>query len=298
VVTYVLIACYAALCAKDAPGAWIGDGLRGAPTAAAWGFAAFLLLLAPGLQTPKSASKSALAALEGAGPSLGSHEDGALRRLIESLGPDMRQLVSDSLHAWKEAEPTALRPARDLLGAETAPVRITGFSDPLCSHCADLHEALAEIRRQLPPDRFALEQRHFPLDGACNPAIPQKADDPIRCIAARAQICFEGRPEAFAYSAAIYGNQRRLDEEKVYALAAPVVDRSSLRACIESSETGAKLAEDIEWARELRIRGTPLVLVNGRPGTPFPPFLLAMLLAEGDPDHPAFEALPAPQHLH
>ena len=47
--------------------------------------------------------------------------------------------------------------------------------------------------------------------------------------------------------------------------------------------------------------GTPLVLVNGRLGSAFPPFLYAMTLARGSPDHPAFSALPPPApnaHIH
>ena len=44
--------------------------------------------------------------------------------------------------------------------------------------------------------------------------------------------------------------------------------------------------------------GTPLVLVNGRKGSAFGPFLYAMVLTEGRPDHPAFGALPAPKPPH
>ena len=42
-----------------------------------------------------------------------------------------------------------------------------------------------------------------------------------------------------------------------------------------------------------RVDGTPLVLVNGRKATSFPPFLYAMVLTGGRTDHPAFATLPA-----
>ena len=44
-----------------------------------------------------------------------------------------------------------------------------------------------------------------------------------------------------------------------------------------------------------RIQGTPLVLVNGKKASPNPAFLLALVLAGGDPQHPAFAALPKPK---
>ena len=40
--------------------------------------------------------------------------------------------------------------------------------------------------------------------------------------------------------------------------------------------------------------GTPIVIVNGREGTPAPPFLYAMVLAGGNADLPAFSKLPPP----
>jgi serine/threonine-protein kinase len=40
------------------------------------------------------------------------------------------------------------------------------------------------------------------------------------------------------------------------------------------------------------IKGTPLVLINGRIAPAFPPFLHAILLARGDAKHPLFAYLP------
>jgi len=43
------------------------------------------------------------------------------------------------------------------------------------------------------------------------------------------------------------------------------------------------------------------VLVNGRHGSAFPPFLYAIALAGGSPDHSAFDGLPPPDpaaHIH
>jgi hypothetical protein len=79
------------------------------------------------------------------------------------------------------------------------------------------------------------------------------------------------------------------------------VSRPRLEACVASPETQAKLRADVDLAARYEIDGTPLVLLNGRKGTSFPPFLYAMILTGGRSDHPAFGNLPAPNpsaHLH
>ncbi|MEL7369751.1 MAG: DsbA family protein, partial [Myxococcota bacterium] len=64
-----------------------------------------------------------------------------------------------------------------------------------------------------------------------------------------------------------------------------------LDACLSSPETAAKLAEDIAYAGQFDIRGTPMVVMNGRKVLAFGPLLMALVLAEGDPSHPGFGML-------
>ena len=61
---------------------------------------------------------------------------------------------------------------------------------------------------------------------------------------------------------------------------------------MSDSATEAALRDDIAWAMSCDIKGTPLMLVNGRTAPAFPPFLHAILLAGGDAKHPLFAYLP------
>jgi hypothetical protein len=70
---------------------------------------------------------------------------------------------------------------------------------------------------------------------------------------------------------------------------------------VRSPATQARLSEDIAFAARYRPDGTPLVLVNGRKGTSFGPFLYAMALTGGAAEHPAFASLPPARqdaHIH
>jgi protein-disulfide isomerase len=159
----------------------------------------------------------------------------------------------------------------------------------LCSHCAHLHETLSYLMRRA-PGRFSVEARHFPLDGTCNPAIQQKAN-PVRCAAAAAQICVEPTGHARELASALFSRQASLSTDAVLALATPFLPRKQLEACMADPATGQALRGDIEAALRYEPDGTPVVALNGRLGSAYGPFLYAMILAGGDPAHPALAGL-------
>lgn len=285
------------------PAAWIVFGLLGA---------GYVLAFYPGLRTPPSGTaleRQALQSIVGEGegadpgsapeaqppsPGRATTVDTLLRQFFDDMDPESRQLVADALYVYENTEPKPTRPARFVIGSADAPVRLTDFTDPLCPACADLHYNLGVFFRALPEGTFSIEARHFPLDGRCNPLIPQDRDG-LRCLAAKAQICMEGRPEAFDFSSRIFENQQELTPGRIYELAAPYVERSELETCIDSAKTARKLEDDIRYAADRGISGTPLLLFNGRKSPGFGPFLYGMILTGGDPDHPVFDDLPPPR---
>ena len=220
-------------------------------------------------------------------------EAAQLEQMISRLSPQLRQALSDGLAAYSRSDRVPMHPARLLVGSPSAPVRITEFTDILCSHCATLHKTTQVLREMLPSGSFALEPRQFPLDAQCNPAVERRAEDGVSCLAARGMICME--KDWVAFADALFANQRGLTKRKIHEIAARFVPRQRFEDCISSPETEAKLEDDIAWALEHEIQGTPLVLMNGREAPPSLQFLYAMVLAEGDPAHPAFAVLPPPQ---
>ncbi len=318
--TYVLTLAYAAvtLFALNRP---VPRSSQGLALAAAGTIGCYLLLLYPGLKTPKSATEEGQRALAGAahqveqagassaamaegrsqarsdggGPAGAVDLDRRLEEFVASLKPRTRQDLSDTLFVNRNGRQHAVEPPRLLaLGAPGARVEIAEFTDILCSHCATLHHTMTQLSNLLPPGSFNLDARHFPLDGRCNQHLTPRDGDDVRCMAAKTLICVEDTGWSFELSGTLFEHQRGLTSEQVYELAAPFIDRDQLTPCLSSEATAAKLASDVDYAWHYEPHGTPLVLINGREGNPFPPFLYAIILAGGDPDHAAFASLPTP----
>jgi len=288
--TYVLIAGYAGIALLGWQHLGVPEMSRGVAEAFGALAGAYVLLLYPGRATPKSAGEVGRQAVAQSAPSAATTNATPVASFIASLAPDLQQTLADALIQHREGIALSLPPPRALIGEASAPVRITEFTDVLCDHCARLHETIAEIERRA-SGTIQLEPRQFPLDAACNSAV-QRSGSPIRCLAAKAQICFEGSDDAFQYSGALFAKQKTLTETDVFALAEPHMKRAQLEACVQSAETKKKLADDIALALRFEPDGTPLVLVNGRKASAFAPFLYALVLTGGRADDPAFASLP------
>jgi len=267
--------------------------------------AGYLALLYPGLHTPKPTAEAGRAAISRAAtqapaPAAGTGDaerDLQLVQLVDSLELPLKQTLSDALAIYRNAEPIS-GPAS--VRTSPAPVHITEWTDIRCEHCAELQKTLLTLRERTPPGSFSVEARQFPLDAECNSMI-ERAEDPVRCLAARAGICLAKHPKSDEFTGSLFARQKELTVSELYQIAAPYMGRKALESCVGSPETKAQLEEDIAYAARFASDGTPIVAVNGRKGVSFPPFLYAMVLTRGVADHPAFASLPPPNpnaHLH
>jgi hypothetical protein len=297
-VSYLIVAGFAGIALAGWPQVGWPELPRAGVLAASLLGAAWLLLLYPGTRTPHApgeAGREAIAAAPRGKP-------GELAALVSDLEPALRQALSDSLAIYRASEARPEPPPRAyLVGDGNAPVRITEFTDIRCSHCADLHRTIEELQKHLPAGSFSVVSRQFPLDAACNTTLRGAAKDPVRCLAARTLVCAEGLPGVGPLAGAMFSRQNELTEADVRALVAEHTPGLKLDACLQAPETQRKLEQDIALAAEHGIEGTPLVLVNGRRGTSFGPFLYAMVVTGGATEHPDFAALPPPNaqaHIH
>lgn len=258
-------------------------------------FVAYLAVLWPGMSTPHApvpGTEQLAQQVDGAGSMSGG---AALDRFLDSLNDMEKQALSDGLAYHRSALSTPPVTPRHVHGPLDAPVHVVDFTDIRCPHCRQLIEALGMIERALPPGTLSVESRQFPLDSACNPAMKGSDGTGIRCAGAKALICLEGAQDFKQLQRALFEAQSTLTPERIIDIASSgSVSRETLRQCMESPETQAKLQADVAYAMRYTPEGTPLVLVNGREAPAMPVLLYALALANGNPDAPAFARLPPP----
>lgn len=270
---------------------------------------AYLVLLLPARRTPAAPERmlrDAMAKTAAGRPDSGvadaPHRHSGptpVGDFLASLDAQARQLVADALAAYRAApaRPPA-RAARFRLGPASAPIALTEWTDIKCGHCASFTAALEEIERQVPAGQLSVEPRQFPLDSECNPSMQRSDLSGVRCAAARALICLEGKEQFSSVQLALFKEQVELQKPRILELAAPAAGgKEALERCMTSEATNEKLRTDISDAIANQLRGTPLVLINGREATPFPPFVFALIVAGGDPNHAGFDVLPAPRAM-
>jgi len=296
--TYALMLTYAVVCLAAVRFAMPTGLARGAGLFSSGLVVAFAVLLVPGMRTPPNPMTAGARAIAPTGrlPLTGG-DDQEVARLIHDAPPEVRQLLSDVLADYAAGPVLEPPPARTVIGPQGARLVLTEWFDTLCSHCADLHEALVQLRDLLGPDAFSLAPHHYPLDASCNKSVTGAIGSPLHCTCARVQICLEGKPGAFELTGELFHRQKELTEPIVLELAERIMPRAELEACLRAPETELKLQADITWAAEHGIVGTPLLLIGGRKAIPYPPLIYALALTRGSPANPAFAALPPPQPL-
>jgi protein-disulfide isomerase/uncharacterized membrane protein len=287
--TYVLVLGYAGVgwgalpgAVRPAAGEWTrAIGLPATVAAVAW---IGLLLASPGQASSKLPPKSGSA-----------NQAPDVARFLASRPESERQALSDALARFARTPMPfdTLPPARMLKGSADAPVHVVEWTDVLCPHCRHLNDALEELQHAVPPGRLAVEARQYPLDGICNPDVPQRGDG-LRCAGALALICLERAPDFWTLRDKIFAAQRSLTRDSLIDIASSgSVARGQLEACMAGSEANARLQDDIQYARLYNPTGTPIVAINGKPAFASPVFLYALTMASGDPSAPVLtSALP------
>jgi len=169
-------------------------------------------------------------------------------------------------------------------GPANAPVRIVEFSDYQCPFCRNLFSSLEPILERY-KEKVHVTMLNFPIDNSCNPQIPREGHS-LACYAAAFAICageqgrfwdtaqylyslpeLEGQVTKADGMAAINGAMMRLS-----------LDSDGMQSCLASKRPAARIASDVAAAVAVGLRGTPMVIVNGRMvPTPTPDAIEAIL---------------------
>ncbi len=219
-------------------------------------------------------------------------------REIAALPENRRQFMARALEAYRRASPIdgSDFPVRRRDGSSQAQVRLVDFVDIRCPHCRVMDATVGRLRKSLAPSALSIEQRFFPLDQECNPYVGADPTDGVRCLSARLLICLEASAGYSDARAALFENQQTMTRKTALLFAAEAAKQSevALAACAASPRTDSALQDDMAFAMRFHLEGTPLVVINGRPVSPIPLLVEALVFSGGNPEAPMFAALPRP----
>ena len=137
------------------------------------------------------------------------------------------------------------------MGAE---VTIVEFSDFECPFCREAHPALARVVRQF-EGRVRLVFKNYPL-----PMHEHATAAAIAAVAAHKQGKFWEMHDL------LFENQDALERSDLEDYADELgLDLERFRADLDDEETAAAVQRDRDLGREVGVRGTPSIFINGRP---------------------------------
>jgi len=148
------------------------------------------------------------------------------------------------------------------VGPLDAPVQIEEFTDFQCPFCGKAHHVLMQLLEKY-PGQIRLTHRDFPLDQACNPYLRR----PFHRDACRAAIytrCAERQGKFWPMDELVFSNRHRLRKSDLDGYAEQLnLNNRAFRECLKDPKIKTAIRADLAEGRQLQIRGTPAIFVNG-----------------------------------
>ena len=147
-------------------------------------------------------------------------------------------------------------------GARVPLVTIVEFSDFQCPYCKKMAWSLKTAMMNY-KDRVRLVFKHYPLDRKCNPFV-RRTIHTQACDLAKAGICAQQQGRFWELHDLLFGERFEKDRPLQGVAEILGLDVERFEKCMESEEAERLLRIDIDDGRRLKIRGTPVLLINGR----------------------------------
>lgn len=178
--------------------------------------------------------------------------------------------VTESINVWQGSPEQNFPPefgVKYKSNLENPKITLLEFADFLCPHCKSAAGPLHAFADAHPDVQLIFIP--FPLDGSCNPAIPNKGDG-LRCNLAAAMLCADKLSQkGFLAHDFIFDQQTELTTaaypQDMKELAEKLgITPENLLACIDSAETKDQISKGADLGGKAKIMGTPAVFANGK----------------------------------
>ena len=154
---------------------------------------------------------------------------------------------------------------------ESAPIRISLFSDFQCPFCKVVSDQMHELAKEF-DGKINIQYFFYPLDNLCNPKVNRMFHQ-FACKAAYIAACSE---EKFAkVHDTIFHEQNKLSDEQLVKWE----KQFGLEGCMADENNRKTVVDYIGHADQYKLKSTPTIIVNGKKieGTVKTPYFKAIL---------------------
>jgi protein-disulfide isomerase/uncharacterized membrane protein len=146
---------------------------------------------------------------------------------------------------------------------KTPVMDIVEFADFQCPGCRMAAQFLRPFVMKN-HDLVRVTFRNFPLDGSCNPFVPNGMHA-LACAAARNAICAGEQGKFWEMHDQIYDNQDAISSTGLEGYVAALgLDAAKFQACLKDPAMETKLQKDIAWGESIQLQSTPTLVINGK----------------------------------
>ncbi len=181
-----------------------------------------------------------------------------------ALAPRMAERaaqVARDIRKLKTETPVTIR-VNGVVLKPTAEVNLILFSDFECPHCRKLWKRLGELPG-LTERKLQVTHLHFPLDPACHKKIGY-ALHKHACAAAWAAECARDAGQFQAYASLLFDQQHALENDDLRSYAQAVgMALGAFDSCMASTAVRKRVADHLQAGFDAKVRGTPMLFVNG-----------------------------------
>lgn len=147
------------------------------------------------------------------------------------------------------------------LGDKNAKLVAYIYTDYQCPICRTYNVITHRVAKEL--SGFKIVHKNLPLDMKCNKHIPTPFHEGS-CMLAKYSIAAEDQGRFWEMNSELFEKQPKTEEEVLKLAESMGYDIRKLKIDANSMSTEERLQKDIESAVDLKIDGTPTIVINGK----------------------------------
>lgn len=183
----------------------------------------------------------------------------AYTKLSYCFTPQVKRYEGIAPYAHMKTNPFKVN--GNVLGDANSPLTVYIFTDYRCPICKAYNVITHRAAQEL--GGFEIVHRNLPLDNECNKNL-HVAFHQGACMLAKYSIAAENQGRFWEMNSELFEKEPK-DEKALLKMAKSMgFDTIKLKQDADSPETMIKLEKDIDKATDLKIDGTPTIVINGK----------------------------------